>query len=248
VGSELFACGQSYAAQGSTQQRVTPRDLRLFVQDVALVDSAGREVPVKLDTREPWQTPEVALLDFEDGRGECFGDAATNQEITGTVPKGDYRALRFTNGVPEQLNHADPKTYPAPLKVTGMSWNWLLGFRFLKLETQTLDQPAPDLDAGAVPGSFALHVGSVACAGSQNAGTIQCAKPNRNRVQLDGFVVERSVVVMDVSRLLRGSDLTQLVECHSATAACEPMFQALGVNYATGQPLAPGAADLYRLE
>jgi uncharacterized repeat protein (TIGR04052 family) len=220
----------------------------MFMQDVALVDRAGREVAVELDVRAPWQTGEVALLDFEDASGGCFGDVGTNVEITGTVPKGEYRAVRFTNGVPEKLNHSDPDGYPAPLKTPGMSWNWLLGLRFLRFELQTVDQVFPDDDAGVhAPGSFALHLGSVACAGSQREGTIRCSKPNRNRVQLDNYEVDRSTIVIDVSQLLRESDLTQLIECHSATPVCEPMFDALGISYATGQPL-QAAAPLYRLE
>ena len=54
----------------------------MFIQDVALLDESGRETPVKLDTRDPWQTPDVALLDFEDSTGECLGTPETNREIT----------------------------------------------------------------------------------------------------------------------------------------------------------------------
>jgi uncharacterized repeat protein (TIGR04052 family) len=246
VGNEPFACGQSYAAQGSSNSSVTPRDLRLFVQDVALVDSDGKEVPVKLDTRDPWQTSDVALLDFEDASGECFADAETNHEITGVVPKGEYRALRFSNGVPEKLNHSDPKTFPAPLQTPSMSWNWLLGLRFMRFEMGTTSAPESDIDAGADPGSFSLHVGSTACAGNQNEGTIRCSKPNRSRIELKDFDLAKSEIILDVGKLLSASDLTKAVECHSGTADCEPLFQAVGIDYATGE--ASGEQTAYRLK
>lgn len=240
-GDEPFACGESFVVQDG-EHTVSPRDLRLFVQDVVLIDETGQEVPLLLDERPPWQTAEVALLDFEDASGECFGDEGENHEITGTVPPGKYTGLRFSNGVPETLNHSDPKTYPAPLQTPGMSWSWLLGFRFVKFETITLDVPDQGADAGFIPGGFGLHVGSVGCAGSQNEGTIRCAKPNRNRVQIDDFDPDTNEIVLDLSELLGDSDLSQLVECHSASEPCDAMFRALGIDYATGQPGAGASA------
>ena len=244
VGAATFACGNVYKDQGSTRQTITPRDLRLFIQDVVLLDESGRETPVKLDTRDPWQTPDVALLDFEDSTGECLGTPETNHEITGVVPKGQYTALRFSHGVPDKLNHADPKTFPAPLKTPGMTWNWLLGLRFVRFEMGTQGQA--DMDAGSDPGSFSLHVGSTGCAGNPNAGTITCGKPNRSQVELKNFDVDKSEIVLDVSDMLSGSDLSTTAECHSGTPNCEAMFNALGVDYATGKP-APNASA-YRLE
>lgn len=231
LGDQPFACGDLVEYRGRT---IALRDLRLFVQDVALVDADGREVPVKLDTRDPWQNAEVALLDFENASGECFASEQTNEQITGVVPQGEYRALRFSHGVPEQLNHDDPKTFPAPLRTPGMSWNWLLGLRFVRFEVGEVR--SDEDDAGTTAGILALHVGSTGCAGNQNEGTIQCKKPNRSRVELRDFQLGTSEIVLDVDPILQGSDLTQTIECHSGTNICAPMFKALGVDYETGQP------------
>jgi hypothetical protein len=116
-----------------------------------------------------------------------------------------------------------------------MSWNWLLGLRFVRFEVGTLG-PESDLDAGVDPGSFSLHVGSTGCAGNQNEGTIKCAKPNRSRIELQGFELGKSEIVLDVSSLLSPSDLSQTIECHSGTEVCDPLFKALGVSYSTGKP------------
>jgi len=242
VGREPFACGRSYERQGRSAVTVTPVDLRLYVQDVRLVTRDGREVPVQLDVREPFQSAVVALLDFEDASGSCGGDSRMNDHVTGRVPAGEYTALRFSNAVPTALNHGDPRLYPTPLKAPGMSWNWLLGLRFVKAELTT---ESADLDAGAAPGG-ALHLGSTACSGNPTAGDITCKKPNRNRVQLEGYEIGRSVVVLDVAEIFKASDLTQVEECHSAGPPCESMFRSLGVDFATGA--ASERQTVYRLE
>ena len=120
VGPADFACGRLYPSVGQSRTAVTPRDFRFLVESVRLIDEQGREVPVALDTRAPWQTPEVALIDFADAA--CGGGTPeTNLTITGRVPVGRYRGVVFVNGVPEKLNHADPTFAPPPLAHPGLS-------------------------------------------------------------------------------------------------------------------------------
>ena len=102
MGTEPFACGQTYANQGTAATSVTPRDFRFYVQDLRLINAAGQEVPVTLDVRAPWQAATVALLDFENGQGACLGsgDAGTDTTITGTVPAGNTRVWRSGTAFP----------------------------------------------------------------------------------------------------------------------------------------------------
>ncbi len=240
VGEEDFACGQSYEGVGSPPATVQPQDFRFFIHDVRLVTTAGEEVPLALDERTPWQTTDVALLDFETPAGLCFnGDAATNAVVTGTVPPGEYTGVAFKSGVPESLNHADPATLPAPLQAGGMTWGWLLGFRFMRAELA-----GPSQDAGA--GLGLLHAGSSACTGSPQDGTVTCANPNRSEVRLSGFDTEQSVIVADIGALFSGTDLTTASPCHSSGEACAPMFERLGVDLESGQPLE--TQSVFRLE
>lgn len=239
VGEEPFACGRSYLDAAGT--RFTPADLRAFVQDVSLLTLDGDEQPVALDVRAPWQQGSVALLDFEDASGACAaGTSATNVEVTGEVPAGEYRGLVFTNGVPEALNHADPALQPPPLQAGSMSWGWLQGYRFLMAEVVA----TAAADAGPA-GSALLHLGSTACSGNPGSGSIRCARANRNRVRLDGFEPGSDRVVLDVAPLTSGIDLRQITTCHSSGPGCAPFFERVGLDLADGSAVEGQA--LYRV-
>ncbi|HET8932177.1 MAG TPA: MbnP family copper-binding protein [Polyangiales bacterium] len=232
VGKKTFACGEEYSGIGSQSTTITPTDLRMFVQDLKLVTAAGKEVAVELDVRKPWQGKGVALLDFEDGTGDCGeGNAETNMKITGKVPKGSYVGVSFSNGVPEKLNHADPTTAADPLgEFASLSWGWLGGYRFTKVDVREVAQ-------GDTFGAAMAHIGSTACSGNPQSGTVKCGKPNRNLVELDDFDPKSSVIVFDVGALFEATDLTAMAECHSTGEFCEPMFEAFGVDLKTGKAL-----------
>jgi uncharacterized repeat protein (TIGR04052 family) len=241
VGEQPFACGSTYALAGG--EDFTPADLRLFVQDVALIDAAGDERAVQLDVRAPWQLDAVALLDFEDASAGCLaGTREQNLEITGHVAAGDYRGIAFSNGVPEALNHADPSRLPPPLQAGSMSWGWLSGYRFLMAEIASAAGPG---DAGA-PGSALLHLGSTACSGNPSAGSISCSKPNRNRVRLPEFDADTDAVVIDLAELFAGMDLATVTTCHSSGDDCAPLFARIGLDLTSGTPTE--GQSIYRVE
>ncbi|MEY4580082.1 MAG: hypothetical protein RL701_4785, partial [Pseudomonadota bacterium] len=232
VGDADFACGKTYSGLGSANTTVTPQDFRMFVQDVALIKADGTKVPVQLDKRAPWQLATVALLDFENQTGNCVeGSSETNDTITGTVPSGEYTGLSFRNGVPEELNHADPTTFEDPLKkYAALSWGWLGGFRYVKAE---LAQQVP---AGQEFGVGFAHPGATSC--TKQDTKYSCRKANRNLVELTDFDVSSDVVLADIAAIFENTDLTQPAECHSSGEFCAPMFDALGINFATGEPKA----------
>jgi uncharacterized repeat protein (TIGR04052 family) len=239
VFERAFACGETYADVGSKHTSITPADLRFYVQDLALIDESGEAVPVELDERSPWQTEQVALLDFQDDQGECSGTPETNDVITGHVPRGKYHGVRFANGVPEALNHEDPLHYPAPLQVTDLTWGWLTGFRFFVAEVR-------DADAAA-SGIGLLHIGSTACTGLRGDST--CNRPNRNRIELSDFDAKTAAIVVDVGELFSGTDIGAGSQCHSSGAGsdvCPAMAERLGVDFASGQP-SPETQRVYRV-
>jgi uncharacterized repeat protein (TIGR04052 family) len=237
VGTQPFACGQTYTNQGTAGTSITPRDFRFYVQDVRLINAAGQEVPVTLDVRAPWQTATVAMLDFETASNGCVGgDAGTNTMITGTVPAGQYVGVAFRNGVPVDLNHDDPTTLSPPLRAPQMQWSWLTGFRFVKANFAQVGGTA----------QHAAETGSTGCSGDPGQGTVVCTRPNRNDVVFMNFNAATNVIVADAGALFASFNLTQTNECHGTGAVCTPIYTALGVNATTGAALA--TQTVYRVE
>jgi uncharacterized repeat protein (TIGR04052 family) len=242
VGTAAFACGTTYQNQGTAGTAVRPRDFRFYVQSVRLIDAQGHEVPLTMDVRSPWQTADVALLDFEDGTADCVdGNAQMNAVITGTAPAGTYGGIVFGNGVPEALNHADPLTLPAPLQAGAMTWGWLYGFKFVKAELGATATPAADAAAGL----GLVHLGSVGCDNSVDGGSpdfngppsVACSQPNRNEIRLTGFDPTAHTIVADIGAIFAATDLSKDLQCHSEGDACPSMFWSLGVDFATGAKL-----------
>jgi len=237
-----LACDARFPGVGTKSTEVQPVDFRFFVQDLSLIDAEGNKVPVRVNERAPWQTPEVALIDLTDTSGTCVGTPETNAEIIGRVPNGQYTGVAFRNGVPEKLNHEDPVLHPPPLQVTDLAWSWLTGFRFLVAELHESEPAASaDADAGTTGGVGLLHIGSTAC--KANMG---CSHGNRNNVELKDFDPDRDVIVADLGALFTTSDLTQDVQCHASSDACAPLFERAGIDWKTGDGLSK--QSLYRVE
>ena len=145
VGSDQFACGESYDKVGVSETTITPTDFRLYVSNAALLDEDGNAVPIELEQDGKWQYQNTTLLDFEDGTGVCDnGTSETRTTVVGYVPQGDYEQLQFTLGVPKNLNHKDAAIAPSPLNLTSMWWNWQGGYKFLRVDLEN-DQVISDV-------------------------------------------------------------------------------------------------------
>jgi uncharacterized repeat protein (TIGR04052 family) len=244
VGEQAFACGDAYEGIGTTSAELIPADFRFFVSDVRLVRPDGTDVPLALDeTYEPWQlvmdgdgdgTPSsVTLLDFEDGSGPCreFGNSAMNDVVLGTVPPGVYTGVRFTMGVPFELNHGNQATAPDPLSLASMFWTWNGGYKFIRIDSFNLDGE-----------EFRVHLGSTGCMGDPPVTPVtSCLRPNRARVELNDFDPDTNVVVVDLAELLADSDIESNTPdtapgCmgESTDPECGPVFDNLGLNREDG--------------
>ncbi|MDD2700988.1 MAG: metallo-mystery pair system four-Cys motif protein [Sideroxydans sp.] len=233
VGDAPFACGRSYEGIGTTKSRITPSDLRFYVSEVALIDARGNAVPLQLEQDGVWQYRNLALLDFEDGTGPCRnGNSGLHTSVVGSLPKGDYRGLRFTLGVPFDLNHGDPTIAYSPLNLSAMFWVWQSGYRFVKIDMASSGQP----QAADMPGEgsmkdkvatmekvaamrksgvkspkqparaagFSVHLGSTACTSSSlTLPPSECLHPNRVNIVFDKFDVNKDEVVADLAALLQ---------------------------------------------
>ena len=202
-------------------------DLRFYVSDIQLTDTTGRAHKFDLDRDDIWQQPNLALLDLENGRGECVnGTSEVNNVLRGTITQGEYSALSFTLGVPFESNHGDPLLATAPLDDAAMHWHWRGGYKFLRTGVRDSDD------------SFWLHLGSTGCEGTLQNIT-GCKAPNRVSVELRDFVPGRDMVVVDLAELLAGDTLSDKIstDCSSGPAEenCVCSFKALGIDHATGR-------------
>lgn len=229
VGTQDFACGQTYQV-GTPATQYKPRDFRLYVHDVVLTTEDGTDVPFTLTDDGTFQRAGVALLDFEDKTGECGnGTDVTNTVLKGNAKGGHYHKLSFTLGVPFDQNHQDAAAAQAPLNSTAMFWNWMGGYKFLKVDGTTT----------GLPMGHNLHVGSTACQmGATPNSVSSCTNPNRPRITLDEFNPELNTVVLDLAALMDGANLdTNLAMsapgCMSTPTDtdCAPLFLHLGLPF-----------------
>jgi uncharacterized repeat protein (TIGR04052 family) len=229
VGGEPFSCTGQFDAVGLGDSPIEFLDFRLYVHDVRVV-SGGEELPVALDQDGLWQYEDVALLDFEDQSGSCSnGTSPTNATIRGSIPAGiEPERLRFRVGVPEALNHGDSATAPSPLNLSGMFWDWLTGYKFVRIDAR----PVGSNDA------FLMHLASTVC--SDEGGSPSCAR--RNSAEFDLAFPSNGAVVIDYAALAADVDLSAdeggAPGCMSGAddPECVAIFPAYGVDIATGEP------------
>jgi len=200
VGARAFACGQDFDGVGLGAATVTPLDFRMYVHDVALLRASGERVPVAVRDDGQWQRDGLVLLDFEDGTGACAtGSPGTNFTVEGSVPAhDDYVGLEFVVGVPDESNHLDGATAPAPLNAQGLWWSWQGGYKYMRLDVRPATQP-----------EFFYHLGATSCAGSVQDG-FDCAFANLATIRLDDFDPAADEIVVDAAAILADVDVERV--------------------------------------
>lgn len=274
VNGATFECGKNYANIGTTKSTITPSDFRFFVSAVELLTQEGKAVPLALDQDGVWQYKNVALVDLEDGSGPCSnGTKAVHAEVTGRAPRGNYTGVRFTMGVPFEINHGDPTIAPSPLNITAMFWNWQGGYKFLKADMNSTGlaakptmhkaagghdhKPAQSHGAGHGDGEasgFSVHLGSTLCAAaSRTESPSACKNPNRVTVSFDKFDLGKNVIVADLGAVLGGANVDHNTPntspgCMSfpKDADCPGVMGALGLAY--DGVAAPGGQKFFSMK
>lgn len=208
----------------ASARNVNVRQLRFYVHEVELVDARGVGHPLRLSATPPWQTERVALVDFSDEAG-----AQRRTAIQGTFSEGaakSYRGIRFTIGVPFELNHANPLTAGPPLDRGDMLWSWQSGHKFLRADL-------------AVDGrEWSFHLGSTGCssASALRPPAAPCAQPNQMRVELRGDPL-RQVVRLRLAPLLAAARAADYAICTGSYAhdpACTSAYASTGLSAQSG--------------
>ena len=131
-------------------------------------------------------------------------------KVIGKIPKGNYQGLKFTLGIPSDLNHEDATIAPSPLNLTAMWWSWQGGYKAVRIELKsstsvadtTLEQSAPSEK------DFLIHLGSTGCQVDPNSQKpSSCLNENTPAVVLSNFNPETDVVVADLAALVANTNL-----------------------------------------
>jgi uncharacterized repeat protein (TIGR04052 family) len=199
------------------------RDLQVYVHDVELLDEHGKPHPFRFAAAPPWQSERVALIDLV---GEGRARQAAIQGMPEPGAPATFSGIRFTVGVPFELNHGNPLSAPPPLDRGDMFWSWQSGHKFLRV----------DLAADAREWSF--HLGSTGCssASALRPPAAQCAQPNRMRVELKGDPL-RNVVRFDVSALASAARAANYITCtgnYTGDPACTDAYSTTGLRPESG--------------
>lgn len=221
VNGAPFVCGATVDGLGTSGERLSFVDLRLFVHNFVLLGPDGEEYPVTLEENGVWQQSGVAMLDFEDGCDN--GTSQLNKSVSGTAPVGTYTGLRFSVGVPPELNSSETalENRGSPLNQSAMFWSWRSGYKYVRLDT---DSPF-----------FRFHLGAVACDDD-----FQCNEVNIPTFTFDAIDIETETVGLDIGTLLADSDLSQNTPgtapgCmgESSDVDCTAIFNNFGLGDAT---------------
>jgi uncharacterized repeat protein (TIGR04052 family) len=234
VGNQPFSCADTtgYAIGTGTLPWI-PKDFRFYVSNVRLVDAAGVEAPVTLDA-SAWQGYGVALLDFEEGTGNCTGGTVeTNKAIQGTVAAGSYVGLKFDVAVPTASNHLNVQAASPPLSNSAMYWSWTTGYKFMKID---------GLINRATPFTFNFHLGSTGCtlATPGDFSTSSCTTLNVPSVSFASFNASTQAVALDLALLFATTNFDTAdgggaPGCMSGATdpECAPIFPELGLPFGT---------------
>ena len=234
VGDKPVSCDETYAGVGTSAATISILDLRFFLHDLALIDAEGAAVPIMLD-EDAFQRDGTALVDLEDDAGSCAtGSPEVHATVTGAVPVGDYVGLSFVVGVPEERNHLDAATAPAPFDEPGMWWSWAGGYKYVRLDVATETNP-----------SFYLHLGATGCEGSVLDG-FDCLADNRPSISLPEFVPGTHAVDLDLADLYADSDLDAMPDfvtdfvsgcmAFGGDGECAPIFDRFGLSWEGSTP------------
>ena len=261
VGDASVECGEDYLNVGSDATTVSFVDFRFYVHDFKLVTDAGAEIDVSLDDvssgssdeSSPSQNSRVAQLDFRDTLG-CEAEADANPnfndgvQVTATVEEGaTVAAIRFTLGVPFDLNHKDQAAAEEPLRnpgrASGAGWNWQGGYKFTGIDVAPVGGWTDPEDGERTGNRWNMHLGSTGCPVSVSdleSGTEPetCENPNRPEItiELGAIDVEQAEIVIDYAALVSGVSVAQdeggAPGCMSGTTdpECEAVFANLGLG------------------
>lgn len=225
-------CDAELVDLGTDDANATIKSFAFYVHDVVLINSDNSELPVSLKNTD-WQGNDVGLIDFQDKTDSCASEDSkpTNSELLGTVRGNldDVVGLRFTVGVPNELNHEDASSAEAPLNRTDLFWSWQSGYKHMRMDVAAEDSAVS---------TWNIHLGSTGCTGdAANGEAVTCTADNQPVIELAlGDDIRRQQVRVDYGKLVEDSALKSnqggAPGCMSGATdpECSAIFDALGLG------------------
>jgi len=177
VSTQALACNAS-------NKKTLLKDFRMYIHALKFNGEL-----LSLESNE-WQTDGVALLDFSDSDRHCKNSQlSANQSIRFRSKNiSEAGVLAFSIGVPQNLNHQNPVKAQTPLNRSDMHWQWLSGYKFMRLEYSDSE------------GDKRFHLGSIACAG-KIPDQVDCKFPNRPNIILDNVELGKNSIKINADKL-----------------------------------------------
>lgn len=207
---QLLQCEKEYNLDNS-QWKLS--QLYFYISQIYLQDSQGNWQSHSLKNT-PLQSKNVALL----GQN-CRGTQKENWRLIfeESLVLSDFKKIKFSLGVPFELNHLNPLTQESPLNDSSMFWVWQTGHKFIRLE---MDSEADD---------WVFHLGSTGCksASVMRAPNEACLYPNLYSFEVE--ISDPQPLIFDLSLLTQGVKLSSKASCQSEheNTYCHSIFQNL---------------------
>ena len=152
-----------------------------------------------------------------------------------TVLMNNASRIRFTLGVPFEVNHLNPIHQPSPLNLSSMFWVWQTGHKFMRIELATNNE------------QWLFHLGSTGCQSTSvmRPPKQQCRYPNRFTFDLP--ITEQNDgdlwLNMDLAALLSNVDLSALSSCQSEhdNISCQQLLTNLSVGNTNAPVITPSS-------
>lgn len=215
---KTLTCQNSFLAKSLTSAESAPwfyQQALFFVSNLEQQTSSGEWLPIELASNS-YQSDGVVLI------GDVCGDDIKNWQAKFSKPSltGNSK-IRFTIGVPFELNHQNPLTQASPLNLSSMFWVWQTGHKFVRIE---LYQQTDDIED-----SWLFHLGSTGCSAVSpvRSPSKACRYPNRVDVEID--FPSNGKITIDLAQLLKQVKLGSDNSCQSSqeNPSCKQLFSNL---------------------
>lgn len=232
-------CQDSYLL-GSENSLASLADLRFYVSNVHIITKKGEKLPLTFSPND-YQQHDVGLIDLEDGTDNCAtrGSAQTNAVLVGSI-QGKHKAkelvgVAFDVSVPNAKNHSLFSSASTPLNLQAMSWAWLSGRKFMKVELNVPEKVHNLSDDSHAP-IYNVHFGRTGCTGDVATGDIECTNDNRIHVELNDKKWQQKTITLDLNALFAQTNIRQnqtgAIGCMSAKddTDCVGIFKMAGLS------------------